>query len=783
MQTVAAEVAADVEFLSVTECLMLDGKVPNMSELQDAYTNIRSANNVANPKSTRKQLKALMQAEIPGLEFNKPKRVNEPERVTIKRTKDAAINLLEESDTRLDATMTVLYNAASLLRKALGKVKKWKFTGTFSDVTEDHVPMELYAFYRWVLQGPNTTLSTDGKSAKVNINATSLAQSTVTMYLSNQQVRNKTSLTFRATREMPQQLAIGVAIRQATRSKQIVNMLYKFGVGVEYNRLLRLEAQICSTVIERMLVNDGLYLPPDVIRGRYIFFAIDNVDFAEDTPDGKRTLHATAMAIYQRCQPEDVVPRLEVAGPALNRSLKELPGTVTGLLECPKPASKPCNPVHASFSLHNGMVPSSAAHLPDIAWLLCRTMSRSTCDHKENEEPKILYDPLPQEDRAVVPQIIPTWYAYNSLISDKLPTTRVGSPPLIPAPAHEWQTLLTVLMQAQGINAKVVGPGRKTVISLDMGLYKPAKQLQMARKDLDQIVLRPGELHIVMAQLRCMGNAIENSGIDFCWTEADLYGPATVKQILEGRHVKRGVEAHMITLQALFMLHRKSFLEARPDMLEELTSVVEDLVKAFVSSNDSLVERQQAHSRMVQTIENEEVMKEISQLDSENAAHPLSAVMLQYMQMIMEMMLFIRAVRTGDWELHLVALEAFMKHFFAHDKLVYSRMIPLYLADMAALREAEKDIYQEFLEGNWVVNKNSHVSFCAIGADHALEHINRSMKVAVGLVGITLDPSARTKFFLIAPEVARLSEEAKEMAGMSSPVQQHHHAATSTVLV
>ena len=88
---------------------------------------------------------------------------------------------------------------------------------------------------------------------------------------------------------------------------------------------------------------------------------------------------------------------------------------------------------------------------------------------------------------------------------ENMALTRVGSPPLIAAPAHEWNTLRTVLMQAQGISSKVVGPNHKTVVSLDMGLYKPAKQLQMARRDMDHLILRPGELHIVMAQLRCIG--------------------------------------------------------------------------------------------------------------------------------------------------------------------------------------------------------------------------------------------------------------------------------------
>ena len=103
-------------------------------------------------------------------------------------------------------------------------------------------------------------------------------------------------------------------------------------------------------------------------------------------------------------------------------------------------------------------------------------------------------------------------------------------------------------MQAQNISTIVVGLERKTVISLDMGLYLPAKKLQMARNDLNHLILRPGELHIVMAMLRTIGAYIDSSGIDMCWIESELYGPSTVKQILDGNHVKRREKAHVITL-------------------------------------------------------------------------------------------------------------------------------------------------------------------------------------------------------------------------------------------
>ena len=89
-----------------------------------------------------------------------------------------------------------------------------------------------------------------------------------------------------------------------------------------------------------------------------------------------------------------------------------------------------------------------------------------------------------------------------------------------------------------------------------MGLNQTAKKLQMARQDLKHITLRPGKLQIVMAQLRKIGAFMENSGLGQCWIESELYGPATVKQIINGEHVKRGETAY---IQALFVLYQEAF--------------------------------------------------------------------------------------------------------------------------------------------------------------------------------------------------------------------------------
>lgn len=116
---------------------------------------------------------------------------------------------------------------------------------------------------------------------------------------------------------MPQQLAVGLALRQSIRSKEIINMLHSFGMNVEYNRLLRIEAQIGQSVLEHMNQHGRMYLPENSVKNRHLFFAIDNVDFAEDTHDGKHTLQGTAIAIYQKMDPRDTTPQIRLVNKPL----------------------------------------------------------------------------------------------------------------------------------------------------------------------------------------------------------------------------------------------------------------------------------------------------------------------------------------------------------------------------------------------------------------------------------------------------------------------------------
>ncbi len=84
------------------------------------------------------------------------------------------------------------------------------------------------------------------------------------------------------------------------------------------------------------------------------------------------------------------------------------------------------------------------------------------------------------------------------------------------------------------------------------------------------------------------------------------------------------------------------------------------------------------------------------------------------------------------------------------------------------------DLHQEFMDGNLAVNKKQ-IPFCAIGVDHALEHIICIIKVTGGLVCITQNASARDRFFVTAPELSRFTEEAHLMKGTPTGTHKEHH--------
>ena len=60
--------------------------------------------------------------------------------------------------------------------------------------------------------------------------------------------------------------------------------------------------------------------------------------------------------------------------------------------------------------------------------------------------------------------------------------------------------------------------------------------------------------------------------------------------------------------------------------------------------------------------------------------------MIEYLKQVDNLLQLIHACRSGDWDGFLAALECLIKYFFVHDLLNYTRLMPVTLAQMNALK-------------------------------------------------------------------------------------------------
>ena len=145
-EKLAGEIGTQIEFLTMTEITLRSGKVATMFQLQHAFQSKVEPNNVENLRGRQKAFKQLLLREITEMEFHVSKRVNESERVSIKRTRDQVIDMAEDQTTNIDTTMKTLFDATTIIRKSITKCRKWKFTGSLKNLPDKNIPAELSSF-------------------------------------------------------------------------------------------------------------------------------------------------------------------------------------------------------------------------------------------------------------------------------------------------------------------------------------------------------------------------------------------------------------------------------------------------------------------------------------------------------------------------------------------------------------------------------------------------------------------------------------------------------------
>ena len=83
------------------------------------------------------------------------------------------------------------------------------------------------------------------------------------------------------------------------RNNKLLDCLENLGLSISYDSVMKIKNGLGNAVIENMSINQGVFVPPNVEIGRSLHFAIDNIDFRNDTAEGKSEFHETTHVAFQ----------------------------------------------------------------------------------------------------------------------------------------------------------------------------------------------------------------------------------------------------------------------------------------------------------------------------------------------------------------------------------------------------------------------------------------------------------------------------------------------------
>jgi len=112
--------------------------------------------------------------------------------------------------------------------------------------------------------------------------------------------------------------------------------------------------------------------------------------------------------------------------------------------------------------------------------------------------------------------------------------TMIGCLPIINAPAHDYDTLWTVIERSRRMTRQL---GQKySVITFDEQLYCKAKMLQWQRwDDCQDLVILLGGFHIQLNFSKVIGQHMANRGLEDIWVESGVFGRNTAENIMNGK--------------------------------------------------------------------------------------------------------------------------------------------------------------------------------------------------------------------------------------------------------
>ena len=287
---------------------------------------------------------------------------------------------------------------------------------------------------------------------------------------------------------------------------------------------------------------------------------------------------------------------------------------------------------------------------------------------------------------------------------------------------------------------QTVNPGQTPVLTVDQPLYAIAKKIQWKWPEKygeKFFCAMMGGLHIEMAVLKMIGKWLNKSGWTYLLAAANITTEVRAENILQASNVTKCQWAHQITAAVLFKLMLVSYNEYKE------------------STSDEHLDFKQWYTKKA-------------------AIHPQFCYWYRTLQLQILFLRFLRAQREHNYEEYVLPLLEITPWMLALDHFNYARWMSVHLADLLSLEVNCRDVYTEFLKGNFV-NQKTNKTFSGMALDQVHEQLNAMVKGDGGVIGITQNDETLRRWSVAGPETARLLFEYNNKQNEKIDVGNKHH--------
>ncbi|KAL2081649.1 hypothetical protein ACEWY4_023502 [Coilia grayii] len=274
------------------------------------------------------------------------------------------------------------------------------------------------------------------------------------------------------------------------------------------------------------------------------------------------------------------------------------------------------------------------------------------------------------------------------------------------------------------------------------------------QKECEDIVILLGGFHVQMNFSKVIGQHLADSGLRDIFEESGVF--------MKGKGWNRVSRAHKLAFEALWRILWPTFLQWVDDndcTIDNSCIQLADAISEHIRCEE-IETAAGCYEELVLKVE--KVQDLLAEFDKANKDKPTFTFWRQYMELVSILLAFTRALRSGDWKLYMSAFKSMMPWFAAYDHTHYTRWGAVFIADMEHLAQKAPQVYKGFLDGDFVAKETNH-SFNNVPFDLCLEHINKTGKVAGGLVGITRNESARNRWSITYNERASLAQDTRSL--------------------